>query len=107
MDVRDSSQINWFFRVLETDAEIEARIAKWDEYLDDEDDEKKAKSTKSGKQHAKKSGEKPKVPKEPELSEATAEESKELETPGTMKARYDEDMSSNSDDSSEAPTNNE
>jgi len=31
------------FRITETDAEIEARIEKWDKYLEQEDEEKKKK----------------------------------------------------------------
>lgn len=36
--------LNFSFRIAETDAEIEARINKWEKHLDNEDDEKKVKS---------------------------------------------------------------
>ncbi|XP_033324998.2 RRM1_TatSF1_like and RRM2_TatSF1_like domain-containing protein barc [Megalopta genalis] len=37
------------YKITETDAEIEARIAKWDKYLDGEDEEQKGESGKKGK----------------------------------------------------------
>lgn len=50
-------EIDSFYRVSETDAEIEARIAKWDEYLDGEEEEKKGRSGKNEKRKAQKPGE--------------------------------------------------
>lgn len=47
---------NVFFRITETDAEIEARINKWDKYLEQEDEEKEKK-----KQETKSSNEEQKV----------------------------------------------
>ena len=44
------------YKVSETDAEIEARIAKWDEYLDGEEEEKKGRSGKNEKRRAQKPG---------------------------------------------------
>lgn len=35
------------FRIIETDAEIEARIQKWDKYLEQEDEEKEKKKQES------------------------------------------------------------
>lgn len=36
-----------FFRITETDAEIEARMEKWDKYLEQQDEAKKEQETKS------------------------------------------------------------
>lgn len=33
----------WLFRITETDAEIEARLEKWDKYLDQEEEKKEQK----------------------------------------------------------------
>ncbi|XP_054014756.1 HIV Tat-specific factor 1 homolog [Hylaeus anthracinus] len=81
------------YKVLETDAEIEARIAKWDKYLDDADEEKRAKSGKSDQKSNQKSKdeEKPEPKEVPEVPETTEET----------------EQSSNSEDSQEAAGNNE
>jgi len=42
------------FRITETDAEIEARIKKWDKYLEQEDEEKEKKKQERKKNQGKK-----------------------------------------------------
>ncbi|XP_076623351.1 RRM1_TatSF1_like and RRM2_TatSF1_like domain-containing protein barc [Colletes latitarsis] len=80
------------YKVSETDAEIEARIAKWDKFLEDGDEEKRIKSEKNEKKSDQKQSEgKPetrKVSEQPETTEET-------------------ELSSNSEDSQEAAGNNE
>lgn len=46
--------VKFAYRITETDAEIEARIAKWDKYLEQEEEEKQKKK----KQETKSSNEK-------------------------------------------------
>ncbi|XP_043257885.1 HIV Tat-specific factor 1 homolog [Colletes gigas] len=80
------------YKVSETDAEIEARIAKWDKFLEDGDEEKR---TKSGK-NEKKSDQKQR--------EGKPETEKVSEKPETIE---ETELSSNSEDSQEAAGNNE
>lgn len=52
--VNVSKCVCFSFRITETDAEIEARLEKWDKYLEQEDEEKeKARAMKSSREEQK------------------------------------------------------
>lgn len=114
-EVKRRGQIEFSFlsRILETDAEIEARIAKWDKYLDNEDEDKQQNAAKVGKlKEQQKPKERPAVPEKTEVPGTAVKKSKKTEVPEEMnimarvkahekalEAAEETDSSSNSEDS--------
>lgn len=70
---RRARQIDFhlLFRVTETDAEVEARIAKWDKYLEDGEAEKRQEAADNENRKEQKGEERSAVPEKAELSETT------------------------------------
>lgn len=68
------------YKVTETDAEVEARIAKWDKYLEDGEAEKRQEATDNENRKEQKEEERSVVPEKAELFETTIEASEKTGT---------------------------
>lgn len=68
------------FRVTETDAEVEARIAKWDKYLEDGEAEKRQEAADNENRKEQKGEERSVVAEKAELSETTIKDSEKTGT---------------------------
>ncbi|XP_017877315.1 HIV Tat-specific factor 1 homolog [Ceratina calcarata] len=71
------------YKVLETDAEIEARIAKWDKYLEDEEEEKKQEAVRNKKLEEQKLERRIAAKGKTEPAEGTVKEAKIPKTSGS------------------------
>ncbi|OAD61970.1 HIV Tat-specific factor 1 like protein [Eufriesea mexicana] len=97
------------YKILETDAEIEARIAKWDKYLENEEEDKQQNVAKDGKlKEQQKPKGRPVVPEKTEVPGPTVKTSKKTEVSQeinamahakALAAAEETDSSSNSEDS--------
>ncbi|XP_076754489.1 RRM1_TatSF1_like and RRM2_TatSF1_like domain-containing protein barc [Xylocopa sonorina] len=103
------------YKILETDAEVEARIAKWDKFLEDEEEEKRRGAAKKKEQGEQKPGERSKVPEKTELPETapnesngpgTSQSSEVTESANTSGAAAEAEASSDSKDARETLRNN-
>lgn len=68
------------FRILETDAETEARIAKWDKYLETEEEKKEEEIAKDELRKESKQDERPVITEKTGLPETTAKTLEKSET---------------------------
>ncbi|XP_003491906.1 HIV Tat-specific factor 1 homolog [Bombus impatiens] len=95
------------YKVTETDAEVEARIAKWDKYLEDGEAEKRQEAADNENRKEQKGEERPVVPEKAELSETTikgsektgtAQQTNVTERSKTLESTSETEISASSED---------